>query len=136
MMVYIMACIAALVLKLMERDGGNGTKLKDKLIPSARENNQWCCSGDDFCFYCRCRCRCRCGVAPDCCSRCSWCGCCLVITYVHLFPLEFREDNSMEVMMRSKRNLSVIDRIYSFYSAPFSKFVGNVVSMLNMSLTG
>ena len=42
MMVYIMACIAALVLKLMERDGGNGAKLKDKLIPSARENNQCC----------------------------------------------------------------------------------------------
>ncbi|XP_028517955.1 transient receptor potential cation channel subfamily M member 2 isoform X2 [Exaiptasia diaphana] len=42
---------------------------------------------------------------------------------------EIRPDDSMEVMLRSK-NLSVCQRIYAFYSAPFTKFAGNVVSYL------
>nr|6CO7_A Chain A, Predicted protein [Nematostella vectensis]6CO7_B Chain B, Predicted protein [Nematostella vectensis]6CO7_C Chain C, Predicted protein [Nematostella vectensis]6CO7_D Chain D, Predicted protein [Nematostella vectensis] len=42
---------------------------------------------------------------------------------------EIREDDSMEVIMRNKK-LGFCDRIMHFYSAPFSKFVGNVVGYL------
>ena len=35
----------------------------------------------------------------------------------------------MEVIMRSKE-MTVFDRISSFYSAPFTKFMGNLVSDL------
>ena len=43
------------------------------------------------------------------------------------FFSELQEDHSMEMMMRSK-DMSVYDRITSFYSAPFTKFMGTVVS--------
>ncbi|XP_074622988.1 transient receptor potential cation channel subfamily M member-like 2 isoform X1 [Acropora palmata] len=45
---------------------------------------------------------------------------------VHYLP-ELHDDNSMEVMMRSK-DLTVYERVSSFYSAPFTKFMGNLVA--------
>lgn len=47
---------------------------------------------------------------------------------LHYLP-ELHEDQSMEAMMRSKE-LTVYDRVSSFYSAPFTKFMGNLVSYL------
>ncbi|KAJ7389833.1 Transient receptor putative cation channel sub M member 2 [Desmophyllum pertusum] len=45
------------------------------------------------------------------------------------FIPELQEDHSMEVMMRSKE-MTIYERISSFYSAPFTKFMGNLVSYL------
>ena len=42
---------------------------------------------------------------------------------------ELQEDHSMEVMMRTKE-MTVYERITSFYSAPFTKFMGNLVNAL------
>ncbi|KAL9966190.1 hypothetical protein ACROYT_G024228 [Oculina patagonica] len=42
---------------------------------------------------------------------------------------DVQEDNPMEVMMRTKE-MTVYERIASFYSAPFTKFMGNMVSYL------
>ena len=46
---------------------------------------------------------------------------------------ELQEDHSMEVMMRTKE-MTVYDRITSFYSAPFTKFMGNLVTRLVYTL--
>ena len=43
------------------------------------------------------------------------------------FFTELQEDHSMEHMMRST-DMTFYDRITSFYSAPFTKFMGNLVS--------
>lgn len=42
---------------------------------------------------------------------------------------ELHDDHSLEVMMRSK-DMTVFQRISSFYSAPFTKFMGNLVSYI------
>ena len=43
---------------------------------------------------------------------------------------ELQEDHSMEVIMRTKE-MTVYQRIASFYSAPFTKFMGNLVNALS-----
>ena len=52
--------------------------------------------------------------------------CCLRLLCFFLIS-ELHEDHSMEVIMRSI-DMTVFERISSFYSAPFTKFMGNLVS--------
>ena len=47
--------------------------------------------------------------------------------FCFFFFAELQEDHSMEHMMRST-DMTFYDRITSFYSAPFTKFMGNLVS--------
>lgn len=42
---------------------------------------------------------------------------------------ELHDDNAMEVIMRSK-DMTIWERIDSFYAAPFTKFMGNLVSYI------
>ena len=52
----------------------------------------------------------------------------LIVLFTNLaFSIsELHDDHSLEVMMRSK-DMTVFERISSFYSAPFTKFMGNLV---------
>jgi len=52
-----------------------------------------------------------------------------VSLFTFFFLSELQEDHSMEVMMRTKE-MTVYERITSFYSAPFTKFMGNLVNAL------
>ncbi|KAL9974194.1 hypothetical protein ACROYT_G011206 [Oculina patagonica] len=46
---------------------------------------------------------------------------------------EFQDDNSMDAMMR-KKEMTAYEKITSFYSAPFTKFMGNLVSYITFIL--
>ena len=49
--------------------------------------------------------------------------------FVFIFISELHDDNAMEVIMRSK-DMTIWERIDSFYAAPFTKFMGNLVTAL------